>query len=330
MTIRQRGNRWQADVKDNTETRFRYSFTSKAEAYAWEQSALAAIADNQPVPARDKIRRTDLIGDFYDDNKEIIWDGVTPNILSTARTVFRHIPRNTALADITTPVVLRMIKTMVKEGRANSTINNKLSFLSSILKHAKSLGYIEHLPNIKHRPVGQSNPRYVTKEMEERIKNYLMHRGLVDSWMYLQFLIYTGARFNEPKAITRDDIGQNSVIFTKTKSGKRRSVPLTSQAREALEHFLRKSDGRYVFDAIKYRREKGHWERMRRDFGLSDDPSFTVHILRHTCASRLVKAGVDLRRVKDWMGHSDISTTLVYANLVPEDLNTAAAALEGF
>ena len=57
------------------------------------------------------------------------------------------------------------------------------------------------------------------------------------------------------------------------------------------------------------------FKRYVRMAGLSDDIHF--HSLRHTYASWLVMAGVDLFRVKELLGHVDISTTMRYAHLAP-------------
>jgi site-specific recombinase XerD len=54
----------------------------------------------------------------------------------------------------------------------------------------------------------------------------------------------------------------------------------------------------------------------------------TLHTLRHTCASRLVQAGVDLYVVQKWLGHSTIVTTERYAHLSVENLEGAVSALE--
>ena len=49
--------------------------------------------------------------------------------------------------------------------------------------------------------------------------------------------------------------------------------------------------------------------------GYQEDSTFVIHSLRHTCASRLVAAGMDLKRVQEWLGHKSYTTTLKYAQL---------------
>ena len=60
----------------------------------------------------------------------------------------------------------------------------------------------------------------------------------------------------------------------------------------------------------------------------NSNSTITLHVCRHTCASRLVQAGVSLPIVQKWLGHSHISTTMRYAHLYPEDLMNAVKALE--
>ena len=54
---------------------------------------------------------------------------------------------------------------------------------------------------------------------------------------------------------------------------------------------------------------------------------YTLHLCRHTCASRLVQRGVPLLLVKDWLGHEDIQTTMIYAHLAPKALHSVVGLL---
>ena len=57
--------------------------------------------------------------------------------------------------------------------------------------------------------------------------------------------------------------------------------------------------------------------------GLPDN--ITVHSLRHTCATELLKGGASIRHVQELLGHADISTTQIYTHVVQTDLQKAHA-----
>ncbi|MEA3404016.1 MAG: tyrosine-type recombinase/integrase [Armatimonadota bacterium] len=50
------------------------------------------------------------------------------------------------------------------------------------------------------------------------------------------------------------------------------------------------------------------------------DKRVTPHVLRHTAATRMLKAVGDVRRVQEFLGHADVSTTQVYAEVLAEDV----------
>ncbi len=115
----------------------------------------------------------------------------------------------------------------------------------------------------------------------------------------------------------------------KTKNGHERSIYVTGEAREVLLHLQseRTTDAdNFIF--LSRRGQKGdarqlngtyvskrflHYVRMAK---LSEGVHF--HTLRHMFASWLVMAGVDLFRVRELLGHADISTTMRYAHLAPK------------
>jgi hypothetical protein len=61
--------------------------------------------------------------------------------------------------------------------------------------------------------------------------------------------------------------------------------------------------------------------------GLQDDGDFVFHVCRHTCATRLLDAGVHLLVMKEWLGHKNIETTMRYSHVKPENLSAALAKL---
>ena len=98
-----------------------------------------------------------------------------------------------------------------------------------------------------------------------------------------------------------------------------RYIPLNAVALAAFERLFKtsKSEGP-VFIAEDGDSLKGykHWfEDAVAEAGLKD---FTWYCLRHTFASRLVMAGVDIRTVAELMGHKTIQMTMRYAHLAPE------------
>src|SRR5271169_2468261 len=63
---------------------------------------------------------------------------------------------------------------------------------------------------------------------------------------------------------------------------------------------------------------------------VTDIKNFTWHDLRHTFASRLVMAAVDLRTVAELMGHKRIQMTMRYAHLAPAHNSAAIEKLSAF
>ncbi len=117
------------------------------------------------------------------------------------------------------------------------------------------------------------------------------------------------------------------ITIPRSKNGRARHIPLNSVAMAALRALKRRSsDGvGSVFVTMDGEPLQGykHWfEPAVSDAGLRD---FTWYCLRHTFASRLVMAGVDLRTVAELMGHQQIQMTMRYAHLAPAH---ALAAVE--
>ena len=129
----------------------------------------------------------------------------------------------------------------------------------------------------------------------------------------------------------RRDVITLNACHTKTK--KRRTVPINDDARAALikrarfraEHC---PDSPWVFcnkEGDRIGDMRTAFNRACSKVGITD---FTMHDLRHTCASWLVMAGRPILEVREMLGHASVTMTERYAHLAPDKLQDAARTLE--
>lgn len=145
----------------------------------------------------------------------------------------------------------------------------------------------------------------------------------------------TGLRFGELTGLEWRDIDVARALLTvrtiEGKSGRTRHVPLNVQAVRVLKAWRPRENAPsdYVFpgrDGARLQDIKTAWMPLLKPKA-ANIIGFRFHDLRHTFASRLVMAGVDLNTVRELLGHSDIKMTLRYAHLAPEHKAAAVAKL---
>lgn len=213
-----------------------------------------------------------------------------------------------------------------KRNNSNATINRKLSALYKLLRKAERMGTIPRLPSYLRLKERNGRVRFLTHEEEDLLFSEI-GRADPDLERLCIFLVDSGARVGEALALTWADLFERNATFWITKSGRSRTVPLTTRAWQAARSAPRRGNSG-PFSMINYQKFRYHWNQSRKAVGLGDDAQVVPHILRHTCASRLVQAGIDLRRVQSFLGHQTIQMTLRYAHLATSDLAQCAAALE--
>jgi integrase len=200
-----------------------------------------------------------------------------------------------------------------KENRGvvtNSTINRRLSVLRRVANLAyKRWGWLQE-------PVGQKiellpeNP--ARERFLDRSELAKLLRGIPNRSMRKAALVaaFTGLRRGELARLRPVNVQGDLIYLKTTKSGRPRTVPVVHHVRFALK---------------------------RLPFGVHADtlthavqralPGVRFHDLRHTAASLLIGAGVDLYRVGAILGHADTRTTQRYAHLAIDDLRSAVATL---
>ncbi|MFR7889291.1 MAG: site-specific integrase, partial [Bilophila wadsworthia] len=139
--------------------------------------------------------------------------------------------------------------------------------------------------------------------------------------------LYTGFRLGECWRIECRDINLELGTITawKTKNGHPRTIPIVDKIRPILERkIFEAGENGKLFPTADNRWFESAWNRIKRLLGLEKDVQLVPHALRHTCASRLAQRGVSMMVIKEWMGHSNIKTTMRYTHLSPKDLQEAA------
>lgn len=95
-------------------------------------------------------------------------------------------------------------------------------------------------------------------------------------------------------------------------------LPLNDVVYRSLLAIRRTSDSPWVFckkNGERYGNVRKAFERAKKRARITD---FRFHDLRHTFASHLVTAGIDLKTVQELLGHKSFEMTLRYAHLSPE------------
>lgn len=350
MTARQKGILWYADFMIDGERVRRFGFDSREAAEKWEDDqrfvrhaptrrrnkpvSAVPVASPQPSPTPVGAAGITTIVDLTRHVNRIRWgsqksEAEHNNCLRFVKWVGPLTPVAEALEQTK---VYDYIEHLTDElNLSGSTINRRLSPISCLAKAAVPLRLIEAKPDIPRQREGQGRIRWYTDEEEATILKTLALWGEHEERDLFIFLVDTGARLSEAIKLRWEDMpkGDRSATFWDTKSGDSRTVPLTIRAREAIAR--RRAVGFSLagpFAGINVNTLHTLWDRLRGHLDFLDETA-VIHTFRHTCASRLVQKGVDIMRVKMWMGHKAIQTTLRYAHLAPKHLDDVLRALEG-
>lgn len=161
------------------------------------------------------------------------------------------------------------------------------------------------------------------------------------------FVLNTGLRVSEVTGLNVSDvmsghIKKRLVVRREiAKGGKERNIALNNKAQEALKSLLDfneekgypqgENDPLFISKQSKRitpRQVQNIMRQLQEDSGV--DIHLTPHVLRHTFATRLLKGGVDLRRIQALLGHESLATTQIYTWPDQEDLEEAVSVLDSF
>jgi integrase len=332
MTIYKRGTGFMVSVGSGAR-RYRQTFKTLKDAQEAEANALLRQrASGSPLEAPTTVQPKATLGATlkmaHDLTWRLYWDqhDSAKTIRINCRSVFRAIPELTQVSEITPAMVLEAVEEWEDEGNSGSTVNRKISCLSMMLKTAVEQGWIAAVPKLPRRKEGKHRIRWMNDQEELRALSACQHLGLDELRDFIVIAVDTGFRRGELLGLSPGDHfnGQLHLHAGETKTDRARAVPVTTRVEKILHQ---RGNQRRIFGFTEHQL-RYQWNALKAYMKLEDDPQFVVHMLRHTCASRLVQRGVPLAVVQQWMGHSNIMTTMRYAHMAPDSLAIGREALE--
>ena len=252
-----------------------------------------------------------------------------------------------SLEDLTTENVLCFLRHLEEERRNHiRTRNQRLAILRTFFDYLAG-----RLPEMLE--VAQRVTAIPTKRVSPCETQYLTHgevRSMLSSPLLkgphaqrdralLLFLYNTGARVQEvvDLRVTALDLESPPRVRLRGKGGKWRTCPLWQETAQQLHALLPHDDpdDRPVFLSRQgtglsrfgiYKIVRRHTEHLRS--GSASQRPVTPHVLRHTTAVHLLESGVEVNVIRGWLGHAQLETTNLYAEITVKTKQEALARCE--
>jgi site-specific recombinase XerD len=223
------------------------------------------------------------------------------------------------------------LATLKAGGASGSTANRYRSLLSNIFAFGVRNGRVAVNPisRVDRFREGESRVRFLDAGEEKSVRAAVRAQS-AEHEAEFDMALHTGLRRGEQYGLTWDRIDLDRGILTVYGKTGRRFVPINSAARAAIEQLWHASNGSRFVCPDKRRDDQVDWRHWFAEAcATAKVDNFRWHDLRHTFASRLVMAGVDLRSVQELLGHKSIVTTQRYAHLSPDHQKANVQKLTG-
>ena len=242
---------------------------------------------------------------------------------------------NRIAESITTRELQDWLDEMAEEREwAGGTQNRFKSSLSTVFREGMRAGKVSINPArlIRRSKESLGRVRFLSYEEEAKLRKAIavtLPGRIKDegesAFAQLDVALHTGMRKSEQFTATWEqvDLERGFIYLSMTKNGTDRFVTLNSAAVQVLKDLQErhKQLGLPPDSTLFHSKRDGLIKNPRKWFATALEQAkingVTWHTLRHTFASRLVMAGVDLKTVQELMGHKTIAMTARYAHLAP-------------
>ncbi len=232
------------------------------------------------------------------------------------------------VAGITDKDLAAYIGSLTEQGFKAATVSRNIASIKAFFGYLKKMDIIGTDPakDIKSPKIEKKLPEILTMEEVVRLleqPNADTPKEVRDKAM-LELLYATGIRVSELINLSLDDVNIKMCYIMCRDESKERVIPFGNNAKEALMRYIKSSRDTMINDKESKilfvncsgspMSRQGFWKLIKfyaKKAGIKGD--ITPHTLRHSFAAHLVENGADLRAVQEMLGHSDISTTQIYA-----------------
>lgn len=249
--------------------------------------------------------------------------------------------------DLNVPVILLFLDYLEQE-RHNSirSRNVRLSAIRSFFRVValRDPASVNQCSCVMAIPVKRTDRRLVRALSREEIDSLMSTQDLMHwigrrDYALLLTLYNSGARVSEVTSLRQSDVsfGTSSFLYLHGKGRKERTVPLWSRTARALQLWFGEiagweTDLAFPSSAKKKLSREGLNYILQRAVARASpncpslqEKKVTPHMVRHTTATHLLQAGVDIAVIALWLGHESIETTHIY---LESDMATKEAALK--
>jgi len=314
---------WRVDIQPGGRgtKRLRKTFRTQAEAKNWEvwvRSNANSKADW--MPEKKDLRRLDTLATTWYDHhgKEL---RAAEDTYKRIKAVIEAL-KNPIAADFDTKMFAAYRTQRVDTGVTLNTVNREHAYMRAMFNELIRLGVWKRdnpLKDLRQFKIQENELSYLTRE---QIASLLVELRLstnphVD--LVSRICLSTGARWSEAEQLRPQQIRQRLIQFARTKTGKARAIPISQEMQDEISahHAEHKNMGAIFTSCTGAFKEAIERADIQLPLGQ------LTHVLRHTFASHFMINGGNILTLQRILGHRDLKTTMRYAHLAPDHLDTA-------